>query len=586
MLRRQVRSVASTASGSSSTSTGATTGTLDVRRRQRRRTRSRSSRSTPTPSPPTLDGWGPPRRRDVSRRPPGTVERRRQPAPSATCWSCSRSSAATAACTGEQPLPGRDSARSRSRRDRVVRHRRRPGLVAAAQGGDRDALDQLLRRHYDRIHAVCRRITGSTRDADDAAQEAMIAHRARPAPLRRARPVRHVGLPHRHQRRARRAAPAQAPPGSSPRRRRSKRGTGATTPTDEPLSAGRGRRRPPGDRRRARRPAGGLPRAVVLRDVADLDYAEIAEVLGVPVGTVKSRIARGRGRSRRRAREPRPGDERPTREDRAAPTAQPADEPPTAPTTHERPAHSDARHEPAPTSTASSTPPRSRARRGRLRVMAEVAQLRSLQEAIRERRRADVGTAATPAIAAALGRVRPHAALPARARCRPRRRAAPAGSPSPLRWSRARSARRRDRRQTRSRRRRQRRRRRSEATGRRRGRRRLDAAVTPRAARAGDAAAGAAAAESAQSQAARATEQTGAPPPTTTRQRQLPCRRRRDDGRCERHRAAAFDPTRRSRTTVRARPPSDASVWPSWPRGRVASTTGTACDGTIPGVVA
>ena len=34
--------------------------------------------------------------------------------------------------------------------------------------------------------------------------------------------------------------------------------------------------------------------AVVLRDVGDLDYAEIAEVLGVPVGTVKSRIARGR----------------------------------------------------------------------------------------------------------------------------------------------------------------------------------------------------------------------------------------------------------------------------------------------------
>lgn len=33
---------------------------------------------------------------------------------------------------------------------------------------------------------------------------------------------------------------------------------------------------------------------VVLRDVADLDYAEIAEVLDIPPGTVRSRIARGR----------------------------------------------------------------------------------------------------------------------------------------------------------------------------------------------------------------------------------------------------------------------------------------------------
>jgi RNA polymerase sigma-70 factor (ECF subfamily) len=34
--------------------------------------------------------------------------------------------------------------------------------------------------------------------------------------------------------------------------------------------------------------------AVVLRDIGDLDYAEIAQVLDIPVGTVKSRIARGR----------------------------------------------------------------------------------------------------------------------------------------------------------------------------------------------------------------------------------------------------------------------------------------------------
>ena len=41
---------------------------------------------------------------------------------------------------------------------------------------------------------------------------------------------------------------------------------------------------------------------VVLRDVADLDYREIAEVLDIPVGTVKSRIARGRSALAKRLR--------------------------------------------------------------------------------------------------------------------------------------------------------------------------------------------------------------------------------------------------------------------------------------------
>ena len=37
-----------------------------------------------------------------------------------------------------------------------------------------------------------------------------------------------------------------------------------------------------------------LREAVILRDLEDLDYKEIAQVLGVPEGTVKSRISRGR----------------------------------------------------------------------------------------------------------------------------------------------------------------------------------------------------------------------------------------------------------------------------------------------------
>ena len=34
--------------------------------------------------------------------------------------------------------------------------------------------------------------------------------------------------------------------------------------------------------------------AVALRDLVGMDYAEIAEVLGIPPGTVRSRISRGR----------------------------------------------------------------------------------------------------------------------------------------------------------------------------------------------------------------------------------------------------------------------------------------------------
>ena len=48
-------------------------------------------------------------------------------------------------------------------------------LIAAAVGGSRDAFESLLRRHYDRIHALAWQLTGSRADAEDIAQDVCCA---------------------------------------------------------------------------------------------------------------------------------------------------------------------------------------------------------------------------------------------------------------------------------------------------------------------------------------------------------------------------------------------------------------------------
>src|SRR3954470_21198635 len=164
-----------------------------------------------------------------------------------------------------------------------------PTLVAAAQAGDRPSLEALLDRHHDRIYAVCRRLTGNEADAADASQDALIAI------------VR--GLP-RFDGRSQFSTwsyriAVNASLDELRRRQRRPVPVHDDTPAAAAVSAVSAH---PAAATAARLDVDNallrLPvefrAAVVLRDLCALDYAEIAAILDIPPGTVRSRIARGR----------------------------------------------------------------------------------------------------------------------------------------------------------------------------------------------------------------------------------------------------------------------------------------------------
>ena len=178
-------------------------------------------------------------------------------------------------------------------------HREEAALIERSQSGDLDAFNALVITYQGQVFNLCLRMLGSRQPAEDAAQEAFIAA------LRAISRFRHGNFRAWLLRIAANACYDEL------RRRRSRPqvplepAEGDERPAAEPPAADE-----PLDQRAERQELArflqeglaSLPPdrrlAVILRDVQGLAYEEVAEATGASLGTVKSRISRGRAAMR------------------------------------------------------------------------------------------------------------------------------------------------------------------------------------------------------------------------------------------------------------------------------------------------
>ncbi len=158
-------------------------------------------------------------------------------------------------------------------------------LVAAARYGDRRALEKLLQEHADLMYRVCRGVMGNHEDALDATQQAMIgvARGIEKFDGRSAfstwlyRVCTNAALDE-VRKRARQPIPVEELPELADQASSAETAVTSSMQVQDLLA------QVPEEYRTV----------LALREVADMDYAEIASVLDIPIGTVRSRLARGR----------------------------------------------------------------------------------------------------------------------------------------------------------------------------------------------------------------------------------------------------------------------------------------------------
>jgi len=160
-------------------------------------------------------------------------------------------------------------------------------LLARVLEGDHDAFDQIMRNHEDRVFSVCLRIMGNREHALDATQETFLTAFRKASQFKGNaalgtwiyRIAVNTCYDHLRKQKRRRADPM--PDRLDP---------ADHSAEDAVESAGL---RPEIERALAAI-SPEFRSAVVLSDIEGMSLPEVAEVLGVPVGTVKSRVFRGR----------------------------------------------------------------------------------------------------------------------------------------------------------------------------------------------------------------------------------------------------------------------------------------------------
>jgi len=172
-------------------------------------------------------------------------------------------------------------------------------LVAEAAAGSREAFDELVRRHQVSIVSLARALTSGSADAEDLAQEVFLRVWRSLRGFRGDSTFRTwlhrvaVNVIHSHHGRVSRLRRLfQVVPAESATERDNDPIESAADPLDVESDVVM---RDTIDKALATLPD-ELRVAVTLRDVQGLDYKEIASVLEVPIGTVESRIFRGRQR--------------------------------------------------------------------------------------------------------------------------------------------------------------------------------------------------------------------------------------------------------------------------------------------------